>query len=299
MKRAILFIALSALVALGQAEEKAGAAKDKGVAASQPAVQGSAKPAAGQPVELPREFALIICGVSGDEAHYEKFWTLGSDLYHVLRDKCGYPEDRIYLLFEDKPAGQQTIHATSSKADIIKTFDEIKAKLKPQDKFFIFLAGHADFEDHKNARFHIPGPDITDAELGKLLDGLPTQRITTVVSTPCSGYFMKHLAKPGRITITATKAEAEISETVFPYCFVKAFEDPASDLNADGLLSVVELFRAAREQVNNFYLEKNLIVTEHAMLDDDGDGIGAREVDDKSKDGKLAEKECFEVRVKG
>ena len=35
------------------------------------------------------------------------------------------------------------------------------------------------------------------------------------------------------------------------------------------------------------------------MLDDDGDGIGVREVDENSKDGKLAEKEYFEVRIKG
>ncbi|MEW6356234.1 MAG: hypothetical protein AB1696_07920 [Planctomycetota bacterium] len=251
------------------------------------------------PVELPRGFALIICGISGDEPHYEKFWTLGTDLYYALRDKCGYPEDRIFFLFEEKPQGQQIVRATSQKADIIKTLDELKQTLRPKDRLLIFIAGHADDENKGHTTFHLPGPDMSDEELAKLIAALPIQRITTVVTTPVSGYAMRHLAKPGRITITATKADKELSETVFPYCFVKAFEDETADQNADGLLSVLEMFRYAKEKVLDFYLEKNLICTEHPMLDDDGDGIGAREVDENAKDGKLAEQEYFEIRVKG
>ena len=260
------------------------------------AQDGGGKDAA---VRLPRSFALIVCGVSGDEPHYEKFWTLGSDLYYALRDKCGYDTDRLFLLFEDKPAGQQIVHATSSKADIGKTFEQLKATLRPNDKLLVFLAGHADVEDGRHARYHLPGPDMTDEELGKLLDTLPAKRIITVVTMPCSGYFMKHIAKPGRISITATKRDKELSETVFPYCFVKAFIDETADQNADGLLSVLELYRYSREKVLDFFLEKDLIPTEHAMIDDDGDGIGAREVDEKSKDGKVAEQEYFEIRIKG
>jgi len=250
-------------------------------------------------IELPRGFALIICGISGDEPHYEKFWTLGTDLYYALRDKCGYPEDQIFFLFEEKPPGQQIVHATSRKTDIIKTFEELKGKLRPKDKLLIFIAGHADDEKRGHTTFHLPGPDMTDEELGKLINTLPIKRLTTVVTTPVSGYAMRYLAKPGRITITATKADRELSETVFPYCFVKAFEDETADQNADGLLSVLEIFQYAKEKVLDFYLEKNLICTEHAMLDDNGDGIGVRAVDENAKDGKRAEQEYFEIRIKG
>jgi len=262
-------------------------------------VAAPALPQDAPPIELPRAFALIICGISGDEPHYEKFWTLGTDLYYALRDKCGYPEDRIFFLFEEKPQGQQIVRATSRKADIIKAFVELKQKLRPKDKLLIFIAGHADDEKRAHTTFHLPGPDMTDEDLGKLVDTLPVKRITTVVTTPVSGHAMRYLAKPGRITITATKADKELSETVFPYCFVKAFEDETADQNADGLLSVLEIFRYAKEKVLDFYLEKNIICTEHAMIDDDGDGIGARAVDENAKDGKRAEQEYFEIRVKG
>ena len=110
MRQALLVIVLVARLSVAQDVEKP---------------EGDPPKKAGTPIELPRAFALIVCGIAGDEAHYEKFWSLGSDLYYALRDKCGYPEDTIFLLFQEKPVGQQIVHATSSKADIIKTGIEL------------------------------------------------------------------------------------------------------------------------------------------------------------------------------
>jgi len=247
---------------------------------------------------LPERYAIIIIGISGDEPHYEKFWKVGADLYNALRDTCGYDRDKIYFLFEEEPVFQSAVRAKSTRENIEKVFAELKGKMRPQDKLFLFVAGHADY-DGKNVRVHLPGPDIKDVELARLLDSLPTNNIVSVITTPVSGYFMRHLSKPGRITITATKAGAEISETVFPHCFVEAFQDEIADANADGLLSILEIYQYTREKVLQFFLEQNLIPTEHAMLDDNGDGIGTREITEDSPDGKKAAEECFELKVKG
>jgi len=247
---------------------------------------------------LPQRYALIIVGISGDEPHYEKFWAVGSGLFYALRDRCGYDKDKIYFLFEEKPPTQDIIYATSTKKNIEAVFGELKKKLRKQDHFFLFVAGHADYNG-RNVRVHLPGRDITGEELAALLDSLPTNNILSVITTPVSGYFMRRLSKPGRITITATKVGAEISETVFPHCFVKAFEDEIADADADGLLSIKEIFEYTQEKVLDFFLEKNLIETEHSMLDDDGDGVGTRELKDDSPDGKKAAREYFPLKVEG
>jgi len=229
----------------------------------------------------------------------------------ALKDKYGYKPENIFFLFEEKPKKESPVYATSRKENIQKVFDLLKSKLKPEDELFIFIAGPADYYDG-SARLNLPGPDLSEKEFGAMLDTLPAARIISAITTPVSGYFLKYVAKPGRITITATRATMEINETVFPYVFVDAFTDEAADANHDGLLSVAEIFNYAQAGVEKFYkeyetrgrkvtpeAEDSLIQTEHSLLDDTGTGIGSRKLDADSKDGKKAAQESFERKIGG
>jgi hypothetical protein len=259
---------------------------------------------------LPNRYAIIICGLSGDDAHYQKLWGVGSKLYTALRDRYGYKPENIFFLFEERPKKESPVYDTSRKENIQKVFELLKSKLKPEDQLFIFVAGPADLYEG-SARINLPGPDLSDKELGALVDSLPPARIITAVTTPVSGYFMKYLAKPGRITITATRSALEINETVFPYVFVDAFTDDAADVNRDGLLSVAEIYNYAQAAVEKFYkeyevrdpkaatAEDGLIQTEHSLIDDTGAGAGSLKIDATSRDGKKAAQESFELKVGG
>ncbi len=50
--------------------------------------------------------------------------------------------------------------------------------------------------------------------------------------------------------------------------------DPAADLDQDGANSVLELFLTASRRTAEFYKTEGRILTEHALLEDNGDGQG-------------------------
>src|SRR5690606_5259778 len=56
--------------------------------------------------------------------------------------------------------------------------------------------------------------------------------------------------------------------------FARSVTDPAADIDRDGQTSVLEAFVTASNQVQAFYLEHDRLATEHAIIDDNGDGRG-------------------------
>jgi len=253
--------------------------------------------ASAQPAALPRSYALIVSGVSGDKAHYDKFWECASSLYKALRGKCGYSDEDIVFLFEEKSAASAAIDDVSTRANLAAAVEGLARRVREHDRLFVFVLGHA---DRRNDRvlLNLRGPDIDAEEFGRLFDRFAGRRVTFVIATPVSGYFVRHLSRPGRIVLTATDALPEISEPVFPYVFVRGFFDPNADANRDGFLSVLELFRYARNEVEGFYRQAELIQTEHPLLDDNGDGKGSRDPDSAGDgDGRLSSEEGFALQA--
>ncbi|HUG52676.1 MAG TPA: hypothetical protein VMR21_03715, partial [Vicinamibacteria bacterium] len=85
------------------------------------------------------------------------------------------------------------------------------------------------------------------------------------------------LAGKGRTVVAATKSAAEGNETVFPRYFVEAFTEGQADTDKDQRVSLLEAFTYARREVGRFYEKERRLLTEHAVLDDDGDGVGTAE----------------------
>ena len=74
--------------------------------------------------------------------------------------------------------------------------------------------------------------------------------------------------------MTATKSGMERNQTEFPSYFVEAFAEDKADADKDQRVSMLEAFLYARREVERFYEKGRLLATEHAILDDDGDGAG-------------------------
>ena len=89
-----------------------------------------------------------------------------------------------------------------------------------------------------------------------------------------SGPFLNALSAPGRVIITATRSGYEVNATRFGGYLARAIADPAADLDKDGQTSLLEAYLAASRQVEQFYKEQGRLLTEHALLDDNGDGLG-------------------------
>jgi hypothetical protein len=78
--------------------------------------------------------------------------------------------------------------------------------------------------------------------------------------------------------IAATEADAETNETTFAAVLARVLAaglDPAEhDVDQDGRLTLFDLFVVTAMEVSQNYATAEQVPTEHAQLDDDGDGVG-------------------------
>src|SRR4029077_14091524 len=80
------------------------------------------------------------------------------------------------------------------------------------------------------------------------------------------------------VVITATEADLEVNETDYARSLaeVLASPPPASefDVDHDGNLTLFDLYIAVTRNVVDRYIKGEFLPTEHALLDDNGDGRG-------------------------
>ena len=142
----------------------------------------------------------------------------------------------------------------------------------PQAPLWLVFIGHGTW-DGRHGRFNLRGPDVTAAELGDWCKPLGRPLIF-VNGASASAPFLRALTGPGRIVVTATKTGAEISAPRFGPAFAEAIGDARADLDRDGGVSVLEAFLHASKRVEAGFAEQGLLASEHALLEDNGDGLG-------------------------
>src|SRR5581483_841049 len=204
---------------------------------------------------------LVVAGVPGDAEHAQKFDAWAKTFIDAAKKKDAVPDANIVYL-ADKQA---------TKAAVEKTLAEFASASKPNDTVVVLLIGHGSF-DGSTAAFNLMGPDLTAADYGKLLGRFASQKVVFVNTASSSGAFLPAVAAPGRIVITATKTGGERNETEFGQYFTAAFGDEAADRDRNGHVSMAEAFEYAKTKVADAFKQKGLILTEHAVLDDGGEG---------------------------
>ena len=202
-----------------------------------------------------------ITGVPGDDEHAKKFDEWAKTFIDAAKKKDAVPDANLTYL-----SG-----AGANKAGVDKAFADISARVKPGDGVVVLLIGHGSFNGTQ-AAFNLPGPDLTVEEWAKLLGKLPTQHVAFINTSSSSGAFLPAIAAPGRVVVTATKTGGERNETQFAEFFVAAFADPAADRDRNGHVSIGEAFEYAKAKVVQAFQQKGLLLTEHATIDDGGEG---------------------------
>jgi len=159
------------------------------------------------------------------------------------------------------------------QTDLAVLQEELKAQSASGDTaLWLVLIGHGTF-DNKEARFNLRGPDFTATELAEWLR--PFERPLVVINTAsASAPFLAKLSATNRVVITATRSGHEQNFTRLGEHLAGTITDPASDLDKDGQTSLLEAFLAAAARVAEFYQTEGRLATEHALVDDNGDGLG-------------------------
>lgn len=217
----------------------------------------------------------VILGGSGGE---EEFSVLFRDWAGRLRDalvmRLGVPTDNVVMLTEPETANAPDF-VTTNLESIRGVFGAMAEQVTPDDDLFVYIIGHGSYLKNLS-KFHIPGPDLTAAELGLLLDEIPAKLIIVLNGTSGSAGFINVLSDDSRIICSATKSVSESNATEFMGFFIEALEDGSADRNHDDRISFLEACEQASELTASWYMSEGLLATEHAILDDNGDGLGSR-----------------------
>lgn len=239
-------------------------------------------PAQGQETHV-----LLVVGLGGDPAYRETFHGWAVQASSAMSGRLGVPAANLTYLGERPDEAPGVIDGKSTLENLAATLSGVAQEAGPDDRVLVVLIGHGTGVGD-DVKFNLPGPDLTPRALEGMLADFPSQTVAVVNTSPSSGPFVPALSGPNRIVLTATRTAQEKNETQFGGIFVQALQGDASDLDKDGRISLLELFAYTREEVDRYYESQNLLATEHAVLDDDGDGNGTHELDEKASDGALA-----------
>ena len=209
----------------------------------------------------PNKFALIVTGAGGEPAYAKQFEQWTTELQAALSSHYNFGADHTKVL------------PRATAEDVKRMFAQLKSQLDPNNVLFVFLIGHGSF-DGKESKFNLVGPDLSASDYNALLSALPTHRVVVFNMSSASGEFAKSLSAKGRIVITATRNGQESNATRFPGFFIAALNATDADTDQDGHVSVLEAFVYANRSTADFYTRAGRLATEHALLEDNGDGVG-------------------------
>lgn len=229
---------------------------------------------------------VLISGLGGDPEYTSTFHGWLSRFADAASERYGIDRSRILYFGEDPDLDPTAISARSTAENIAQGFVALKETLEPGDPVVVVMAGHGTFRDDV-ARFNIPGPDLTPPDLAGLVEGLGPRPVTVVNMATASGPFIEALSGEGRTVITATRTGREQNSTRFGLHFVDAFATDGADVDRDTRVSMLEAFTYAIREVAREYEGEGQLLTEHALLDDNGDGEGSGDPEE-GDDGALA-----------
>ncbi len=228
-----------------------------------------------------QRFALVLSGASGGAKYAEQMAEWRNGIRAALVDRYGFPADKVRVLVDETIKTGEA----GSAANVRTALGDMRKQLTRDDVLLIVLLGHGTY-DGEQAKFNLVGPDLTATDWNALLKDLPGKLIV-VNTTEASFPFLERLSGQNRIVITATDSAAQKYATVFPEYFAKAIAEASTDLDKNGRTSIFEVFAATSQSVKQHYEQRGQLVTERAIIDDNGDGVG-REAEAPGPDGALS-----------
>lgn len=226
--------------------------------------------------------ALIVCGLTGDAPHRQVFADSTEKIYAGLIQHHGFAAENVAVVWGEAPtdkdgAAVKASRGLATREVLTQTVAELEKSLQPDDTLWLFVLGHGHY-DGRYSWLNLPGPDLQQIELGKLLAGLKCREQVFFITTAASGFFLKPLAQNGRIVIAATEPDLEVNETVFGHKLAVALAAPPPydefDVDRDGRMTLLDLYLWSARATAQDYVAAELLATEHAQIDDNGDGRG-------------------------
>lgn len=214
------------------------------------------------PLHSARQELIVIIGAPGTDEYRTAFETWAA---------------RWKVAAERAAADCTVIGAGDhSAADLKELTAAIAASIAVEttEPLWIVFIGHGTF-DGRTASLNLSGPDMTSPQIAEMLQ-TAKRPIAFIACASCSSPFINALSAPDRIVITATKDGNQIQYSRFGDAMSQAIGGLDADINRDGQTSLLEAWLFASRRTAEFYATEGRLVTEHALLDDNGDSKGTR-----------------------
>jgi hypothetical protein len=243
---------------------------------------------------------LVVNGLAGEPRFRTRFEQTALMLADTARVRWGVADSSLIVLADEPVTALRGVRR-STRDEIARSFIRLSRRVAPGDVLLVFLNGHGSGEG-PGSRVSLPGPDATAADFAGWLTGFARQRVVLVNAASGSGDFVRALARPGRLVVTATRTAFERNETSFATPFVNGLTGGSADADKDGRVSVLEAFTYARKEVERAYETDNRMLTEHAALSDSALARaitfgGARASTDPRVVALVGEREALEAQV--
>ncbi len=203
---------------------------------------------------------IVVVGADGADEFSDQF----SEWVDVWRETAKHTGLSVIGTDEPNPDADDRTRLQAAIAEL--------QSAAASGEVWIVLIGHGTY-DGKRAKFNLRGPDVESTELAEWLRPL-SQRVIVINCASSSSPFINAISGPNRIVVTSTKDGSQYNFSRFGKYLASAINDPANDLDKDGQTSLLEAFCSASQSVQGFYDQENRLATEHALIDDNGDGLG-------------------------
>ncbi len=218
-------------------------------------------------------FLVVVQGLGG-EPFYEQLFSRNSEgLIEIAQSRWGLADTNILWLRPNPTPGQRE----SSRDQILAALDDVAARSASGDRVMLVYFGHISAQGTV-PKLNLPGPDLTDSTLAKHLAMLSGRQLAVVLSAASSGAMLPTLSAPSRIVVTATASGREKYVPRFGEFFVNGWIAPQADSDKDGVVNLYDDFEYTRRAVRKAFEGENRLLTEHALLDDNGDGHSSKKV---------------------
>lgn len=236
----------------------------------------------------PKTFVLIAGGINKDLQQRLAKGSLIKALQRFFLDEAKIDKERLIVLTEKNSISQDDPRL-STALNINRQLDKIAASITTSDRFIFYYIGQANIVSGQ-LRLNLPAEDITHLQLSKWLGTVKCGSMLVVLDCPGAELAVKPIAAPGRIIIAAARKDQPYS-TRFTKYFLGVMKNKENDTDKNGKISLLEAFTAVTKQIGDFYKEKQVIRTEHPLLEDNGDGTPEERPSDlkiRKTDGKAA-----------
>ena len=217
----------------------------------------------GEEQRAAREATVVVVVGSAGAAEYETQFAQWANLW---KQACAKGDLNLVAIGLGK--GAESDDRETLRRTLASESQESDAAL------WLVLIGHGTF-DGRTAKFNLRGPDVSADDLDEWLK-LVLRPLAIINCASSSAPFLVKLSEPGRVVVTATKSGFEHNYARFGQYLAGAIAEPQADLDKDGQTSLLEAFLTASGRVEEFYSAEGRLVTEHALIDDNGDGLGTR-----------------------